>query len=169
MSLKADKDWYYYRFVGTSDASFGTSSSRLHRMRRGAYSKFFAPSAILELEQPVLKRIEYLCTRLEEHQKSQRPVMLGSAFRCLTTDVISQYVLPQGFNLLDNSDFGEDYNQNNRNISALAVWHRHFPFIIPLAMAAPRWIVKRIATPGGLQMFDYQTVRDDSPSTKTLR
>ena len=158
ISMKLDKDWYYYRFVGTSDASFGTASYSQHRQRRKAFNRFFSQPAILNLEKQVRKNVLQLCTRLEEYRQTNKPVVLGSAFRSLATDVVSQYALPEGFNLLSERDFGKDYHNVNRKLSGVAAYNRHFPFIMPTVMMLPTWLVKLTATPGMVQMLDFQSV-----------
>lgn len=158
-SMKLNKDWYYYRFVGTSDATFGTSSYGQHRQRRKAFNRFFSLSAILDHEKQVRKCVLQLCARLEEHQQTSRPVFLGSVFRSLATDVVSQYALPEGFNLLSERDFGKYYHNVNRKLSSVAAYNRHFSFIIPTLMLLPTWLVKLTATPGMVQMLNFQSVR----------
>ncbi|KAK5081460.1 hypothetical protein LTR70_010535 [Exophiala xenobiotica] len=156
-SIKLNKDWYYYRFVGTSDASFGTSSYSQHRQRRKALNRFFSLSAILDHEKQVRKCVLQLCARLEEHRQTNRPVVLGSVFRSLATDVISQYALPEGFNLLSERDLGKEYHNVNRKLSGVAAYNRHLPFIIPTLMVLPTWLVKLTATPGMVQMLNFQS------------
>lgn len=157
--MKLNKDWYYYRFVGTSDASFGTSSYSQHRQRRKAFNRFFSLSAILDHEKQVRKCVLQLCARLDEHRQTNRPVVLGSVFRSLATDVISQYALPEGFNFLSERDLGKDYHNVNRKLSGVAAYNRHLPFIIPTLMVLPTWLVKLTATPGMVQMLNFQSVR----------
>ena len=157
-SMKLNKDWYYYRFADTSDAAFGTSSYSQHRQRRKAFNRFFSLSAILDLEKQVRESVLQLCARLEEHRQTNRPVILGSAFRSLATDVVSQYVLSEGFNLLRARDFGKDYHNVNRTLSGVAAFNRHFSFIIPTVMMLPTWLVKLTATPGMVQMLNFQSV-----------
>jgi len=156
--MRLNKDHYYYRFVGTLDASFGTSSYSQHRQRRKAFNRFFSLSAILDHEKQVRKCVLQLCARLEEHRQTNKPILLGSLFRALATDVVSQYVLPEGFDLLNERDFGKDYNNVNRKLSGVAAYNRHFPFVIPTVMMLPTWLVKLTATPGMLRMLDFQSV-----------
>ena len=102
-------------------------------------------------------------------------MILGTCFRALATDVISQYALPQGFDLINSKDFGEDYNNVNRKFSGLTSYNRHFPFILPTVMATPTWLLRMTASPGMLQMLDFQgvsalsfplsTIADDYSST----
>ena len=155
-SLKLNKDGYYYRFTASESAGFGTASYTLHRQRRKAYNRFFSPSAILDLQPLVSKCTLKLCSRCEEYVKTGKPVILASALRSLATDVISQYVLPQGFDLLSSRDFGEDFNNVNRRLSGVAAYNRHFPFILPMMMKMPISLLKLTASPGMLQMLEFQ-------------
>ena len=161
-SRKLDKDQYYYRFTASSDAGFGTASFSQHRQRRKAYNRFFAPSAIEDLNAQVRKCLTKLCSRLEEHQRTGTPVALASALRSLSTDVISQYVLPQGFDLLSSRDFGEDYNNVNRKLSGVCAYNRHFPFILPMMLKTPMWLLQKTSSPGMLEMLEFQAVRAHS-------
>jgi hypothetical protein len=154
-----NKDPYFYGFLGTSASVFGTVSSAVHRHRRKAFSKFFSPGAIANLEELVRAKVLKLCDRLEENKGLKRPIIIGNAFRALTTDVISTYSFPQGMNLLGEKDFGEDYNDVNRNFSMISAYNRHFTFIMPLVMAIPQWFLRLVATPGMNQMLDFQAVR----------
>ena len=156
---KLDKDHYYYRFTASSDAGFGTASFTKHRQRRKAYNRFFAPSAIEDLNAKVRKCVHKLCSRLEEHQNTGRPVALAAALRSMSTDMISQYVLPQGFDLLSSRDFGEDYNNVNRQLSGVCAYNRHFPFILPMMMKIPMWVLERTSSPAMLEMLRFQAVR----------
>ena len=96
--------------VGSQDAGFGTASADLHRARRKAISRFFSQSAISSLEESVDKCVKRLCERVKDHRDACIPVNVSNAFRCLASDVITQYRLPQGLHLLDSEDFAESYN-----------------------------------------------------------
>ena len=156
--MKLNKDPYYYRFTSAVTSAFATESHNLHRQRRKGFDRFFTSSAICDLESLVRKSVLKLCARLEEHQGTGKPVILSSALRSLATDVISQYVLPQGMDLLGSRDFGEDYSNVNRKFSGLTSYHRHFPFIIPMVMAIPESLLKLTASPGMIQMLEFQGV-----------
>lgn len=159
VSSRLDKDAWYYAFVASQDAGFGTSNADLHRARRKAMSRFFSSSAIASLESSSREKVLKLCQRLQDIRKSGKLVNLSNAFRCLAADSVTNYCMPKGFNLLDSIDFADDYNRQARTISYIAVWHRHIPIIIPIFMRMPRWFVKMTSTEGGLLSFDFQTVR----------
>lgn len=146
------------RFIGYSDAAFGTSNAKQHAARRKAMSRFFSQSAILSLEDSVNQCVQRLCERVKEHQHAKVPVNLSNAYRCLAGDIVSQYSLPEGLHNLDSVDFAVEYDRRARSISYIAVWHRFLGFIIPLFLRAPRWLVAKISTKGALQAFDFQAV-----------
>lgn len=146
-------------FIGNSEAGFGTANADQHRARRKAMSKFFSQSAISSLEGSVNQCVQRLCERVSEHRDANILVNLSNAFRCLASDVVSQYCLPQGLHNLDSEDFADSYNRRARTISHMAVWNRHLGFVIPLFLKTPRWILMKMATKGGVQALDYQAVR----------
>jgi hypothetical protein len=156
------KEWRLHvaciRFIGNSDAAFGTSNAKQHAARRKAMSRFFSQSAILSLEDSVNRCVQRLCERVKEHQDAKTPVNLSNAYRCLAGDIVSQYSLPEGLHNLDLIDFANEYNRRARSLSYIAVWHRFLGFIIPLFLQAPRWMVVKISSKGALQAFDFQAV-----------
>lgn len=156
-SRKLDKDAYFYRFTASADAAFGTASFSVHRQRRKAFNRFFSTAALEKQEVNIRKCVLKLCARLEESRGTGKPVLFGTAFRALATDISSQYALPQGFNLLGEKDFGEDFTNLNRKLSSLTVYNRHFPFILPTIMASPEWLQRMTASPGMLSMLDFQS------------
>ncbi|OAL28004.1 hypothetical protein AYO20_09626 [Fonsecaea nubica] len=157
VTSRLDKDPWYYAFIGSKDAGFGTSNVDLHRARRKAMSRFFASSAISNLESSSREKVSKLCQRLRNMRDEGKPVNLSNAFRCLAADSVTNYCMPKAFNLLDSIDFADDYNRQARVISHIAAWHRHIPIIIPIFMRMPRWLVAATSTEGGVMAFDFQT------------
>lgn len=156
-SRKLDKDGYFYRFTASQDAAFGTPSFSVHRQRRKAFNRFFSTAAVSNREANIRKCVLQLCSRLEENRNSGKPIYFAAAFRALATDVSSQYALPQGFNLVKEKDFGDDFTNLNRQLSSLTVYHRHFPFILTTLMSIPEWMQRLTASPGMLAMLDFQS------------
>src|ERR1700722_1948744 len=146
------------RFIGNPDAAFGTTNVKQHAARRKAMSRFFSQSAILGLEDSVNQCVRRLCERVKGHQDAKIPVNLSNAYRCLASDIVSQYSLPEGLHNLDSIDFADEYSRQSRSISYIAVWHRFLGFIIPIFRRAPRWVVAKISTKSALQAFDWQAV-----------
>ncbi|KAJ9635667.1 hypothetical protein H2204_005627 [Knufia peltigerae] len=156
VTSRLDKDSWYYAFVASQDAGFGTANVDLHKARRKAMSRFFASSAISHLESSSREKVAKLCKRLNEMRQEGKPVNMSNAYRCLAADSVTDYCLPKGFDLLDSIDFADDYNKQARTISYIAVWHRHIPIIIPLFMRLPKWFLEATSTEGGKMAFEFQ-------------
>jgi hypothetical protein len=86
---RLDKDSWYYAFIGSQDAGFGTANAELHRARRKAMSRFFAASAISKLESSSVQMVSKLCARLAALRAEGKPVNLSNAFRCLAADSVT--------------------------------------------------------------------------------
>ena len=89
MTSRLDKDAWYYAFIASKDAGFGTANVDLHRARRKAMGRFFAASAISKLESSSIEKVSKLCQRLKDLRKEGRPVNLSNAFRCLAADSVT--------------------------------------------------------------------------------
>ena len=61
--------------------------------------------------QPLLIQavVDKLCVRLAEHQAAGKVIAMTHAYACVTTDVISEYSFPQGYDLLDKPDFDSEH------------------------------------------------------------
>jgi hypothetical protein len=89
VTSRLDKDGWYYAFVGSKDAGFGTANVDLHRARRKAMSRFFATSVISNLESSSREKVSKLCQRLRSMREEGKPVNLSNAFRCLAADSVT--------------------------------------------------------------------------------
>ena len=157
-SLKLDKCGWYYNFAASPTAGFSTASCELHRIRRGALAQYFSMSNVARLEPLIQSCVTRLCSRLEEHRKEGTVVDLSSAYRCLASDVIMEYALPHSRRLLDSSDFAASYHRVVRSLGRTGLWNRHFPFIIPLFRAIPRYIIAKLDPGPALSLADFQIV-----------
>lgn len=81
-----------------SVTGFSTVSHEVHKMRRGALSKFFSRQQMLKLEGEV---DEFAQTTVNKMLRSagKQPFDVKEAFNCFTADVMSQYAFgePMGF------------------------------------------------------------------------
>ena len=107
MNSKLNKDKFYYRFVATSSAGFGTPSHDVHRLRRKAMSNWFSLQAVRGLEPNVQGCVVKLVNQLSKRSVAGKPVNLSHAYRSLATDVVSAYAMPRATNFLDEE--GEHY------------------------------------------------------------
>lgn len=156
---RLDKDAWYYRAFGSNGAAVGTASADLHRARRGAMAKFFSAANVAKLEPKVLARVQKLCDRIEEHRKEGKVIDISNAYRCLATDVISDYAAPHTRDFLGTPDFSASFNRVLRDFSELMLWHRHFPIVFPVMTSIPRSVIAKMDPTGAnVAVIDNQAV-----------
>lgn len=110
---RLDKDARFYRMPRLPQSTFQTTSPELHRVRWKPISKFFSSAAMSRPEAIVNRNPDTLVAQLDQYKLCARPINMSDALRCLTTDTISEYVLPSGPNLLDRGDFAAVFNQRS--------------------------------------------------------
>lgn len=162
---KLDKYAWYYNFVAAPEAGVGTTSHDLHRTRRAAMAKYFSTANVTRLEPLIQTYVSKLMFRLEEHQREAKTVDLSNAYRCLATDVITEYALPRSRLMLDSPDFAAGYNRVLRDFTNIAMWHRHIPIIFPIFNAIPRWVIANMDPGPALAVIDNQKVHIFTLST----
>lgn len=153
-----DKDHWFYKFSGSSDAAFGTSDYDLHRVRRGAQRSYFTQSSIARFLPKLDSIIDKLCTRLQEFKVTGQPVNLANAYRSLATDAVTEFAFHKSYNLLDPPDFAAAFHRNIRNFPELGIWHRHFGIILGALEATPAWLVRSLS-PTAMDVQDFFNVR----------
>lgn len=154
VSSKVNKYHWYYKFVGSSDAAFGTADHDLHRIRRKAQQNYFTLDAVAQFD-PVLEGItSKLVKRLNEFRESGEVANLSNAFRSLATDVVTEFSFHKSHNLLDQPDFAADFQKTIREFPEIGLWHRHFGLILDILDLMPRWLTKLI-NPAGIDVVDF--------------
>jgi cytochrome P450 len=157
ISSRVNKYHWYYKFVGSSDAAFGTSDYELHRVRCKAQQAYFTQDAVARFE-PVIGTITLkLCKRLEEFEGTGQPVNLSNAFRSLATDVVTEFSFQKSHNLLDEPDFAAAFQKTFRDFPEIGLWHRHFGLVLDVMDMMPRWLVK-IMNPTSIGVLDFLNV-----------
>ncbi|KAH9216249.1 cytochrome P450 [Leptodontidium sp. 2 PMI_412] len=154
ISSRVDKYHWYYKFVGSSDAAFGTADHDLHRVRRKAQQGYFTQEAVANFDGHLKSICNKLRSRLEEFKGTGQPVNLSNAFRSLATDVVTEYCFHKSYNLLDEPDFAASFQRAIRDFPAIGVWHRHFGLILDIFAAMPRWLVA-VVDPAGVPVLDF--------------
>jgi cytochrome P450 len=105
VSSRVNKDHWYYAFVGSSEAAFGTADHDQHRVRRKAQQAYFSQDAVARFDTEQEKITSKLCSRLEEFKGTGQPVNLSDAFGCVATDAVTGYCFHKSYNVLDSPDF----------------------------------------------------------------
>ncbi|KAF2011419.1 putative cytochrome P450 [Aaosphaeria arxii CBS 175.79] len=138
---RVEKDPFYYGGFGTPNSSVTTVPVPLHKIRRGAVAPFFSRANVSKLEPRTLAHVKQLCERVRQHQIDGKVVDISNAFRCLATDVVTDYAAPTTRNYLAHEDFAAKENGTLRGTSVLIHWNRHIRFTFPLVRVIPRWFV----------------------------
>jgi cytochrome P450 len=156
VSSRVNKYHWYYKFVGSSDAAFGTADHDIHRIRRKAQQTYFTVDSVARFD-PELDRItSKLVSRLLEFKRIDQPANLSNAFRSLATDVVTDYAFHKSYNLLDSPDFAAAFQRTVRDFPEIGLWHRHFGLILHILDLMPRWLTKLI-NPAGIDVLDFFT------------
>lgn len=82
-------------------------------------------------------------------QGTQQPVNLGLAFKCLATDVVSDYALGESYNLIETPDFSVKWFEVQRDTGELVLFAKHFPWLVPLLRHLPSTLIALLATEMG--------------------
>ena len=68
--------------------------------------------------------------------------MATHAFACLTTDVISEYTFPSGYNLLDKPEFDHDHYEAWMALSKMSHLFKRFGWLYPMLDKMPLWLIR---------------------------
>ncbi|KAK8100423.1 hypothetical protein PG999_010797 [Apiospora kogelbergensis] len=118
--------------------AFGSRLHETHRLRRGALNRFFSKAQMLKLEPKVQQLVQQLCDKLLAW--TGKPIDMGEAFNCLTSDTISAYAFgePRGF--LDQHGWDKNYKGALEGFtSSIYIW-RFFPQFGKLVVLAPYFL-----------------------------
>lgn len=133
-TLRLDKDpWLSNEHPST----MGTSAHELHRLRRSVLNPFFSTQKIVDIQDLVKAKILKLCDILRARRKSGLPINMARAYRAMTMDIITEYVMTGSFDYLDREDFGGRWYTMIRNGSASQVLMNQFRWIMPIMTALP--------------------------------
>lgn len=135
-----------------------TTSSNLHRARRGAISGYFSASQVRKYEPMVLAHVSKLIARLRKCSANDEVVDLANAYRCLTLDVVTSFSVPEPRKMLELEDFGKGFNGLMRDFSKIITLQRHMKVVIPLLELIPDWIATAMDPSGSFkQLTDWRT------------
>lgn len=159
-SNRFDKPAYFYRMLGNRLSMFGTLPHALHRQRRAALNPFFSTAAISRVHPSIQAATERLCTRMEQCTEKGEVVPLFYAYRCLTVDVISEYLFGSPLGLLERADWGRDFYASWRNLWEMSPLIRQLPYLMDFMMSLPRALTA-VLTPKALEVVDLFATVDD--------
>lgn len=134
----------YYFFTKQFDlplSAFGTEDHNVHRLRRGALNPFFSKGSISRLEPVIQAQVQKLCHRIIEFAIDDKPIPISLGFSCLTTDIITEYVMTQSFHYLDAPDWLPQWTKTLQSTAEVGMMAKQLPGIVPLLKSLPEsWI-----------------------------
>ncbi|KAF7509483.1 hypothetical protein GJ744_008046 [Endocarpon pusillum] len=144
-TLQLNKYAPHQNQFGMPQSTFNTVDAELHKLRRGVVAPFFSRRSILALETMLQEKVERVCIRLTEAQRSGQPIDLRLLFSCMTTDIITEYAFPNCFDLLSTPDLSpawrNTFSQGLRNFH----WFKHYPFLWRVLRSIPDKLLLRLS------------------------
>ncbi|KAL2793511.1 cytochrome P450 [Aspergillus keveii] len=144
------------------DEIYAPSSRR--REKDPAYVTLTTRS-VVELTPMIQERVHKLIQRLEEFYTAQEAqaqdkqgeavLKVDDAFTALTADIITYYSYGKLWGFLEDENFRSDIKQASSELSAMVHWNRFFPFLAPLMMMIPVWLIG-LVSPGKGRLIEFQ-------------
>ena len=158
-TVKRDRYKPHRDRFGMRESALNTTEHDLHKLRRGAMSKMFSKRYILALEPIIREKVENCSARLEEFKNAKAVLDLRLLFTCLTTDIITEYVLARSYDLLSTPDLSPKWRDTFAGGLRASRWFKHFPFI---------WIFVRGVPPAVITFFapDFKIALDFEQDNK---
>lgn len=155
MSNRFDKYDYFYAMLGIADATFPTIRADVHRLRRQSLTPFFSVKAVQNFHGPLQSLSDRLVERMKACEVSGQPVPLFFAYRCLTADMISDFIFGRQLGLIDREDWGKAFYNSWRSLWDLSPLIRQLPWLMKVVLGLPRWITAAVS-PEALEVIDMQ-------------
>lgn len=157
---KSDKWFWSMRMFGQYDhSSFDTLDHDIHRIRREPWNPFFSKAAVARLQPLLIQNcVDKLCDRLAEHRAAGKMVVMVHAYACLAADVISGYSFPEGYGLLDGSEFRSEQYEAWVATSKMSHVLKQFGWLFPVLDAMPLWLLKWISPESYLVVREHEAL-----------
>ena len=154
-----DKYDWFYSMLGNPEATFSTIRADVHKYRRGGLAPFFSAQSIARFNPRVQAYTDRLVKRMQDCAARGESIPLFFAYRCLTVDIISEYLFGSNLGLLDRADWGRDFYSAWRSLWEMSPLIRQLPFILKVFNAMPRWMLA-LTQPKALEVIDMQLLCD---------
>ncbi|KIK58362.1 hypothetical protein GYMLUDRAFT_171086 [Collybiopsis luxurians FD-317 M1] len=150
-TLVKEPRFYRRTLIHALESSLAFTDPQKARDRRSLLAPSFSRQAVMKLEYTVQKKVDQLVALLEKYYCSpESSVVLSIAYRCLTTDVITEYCFANSANTLSDPNFAHPVTQETRNFVKRVWIQAYFPFVVPLVARIPQkfilWLFPRFKT-----------------------
>ncbi|KAI9720219.1 MAG: hypothetical protein M1812_003037 [Candelaria pacifica] len=157
---KWDKDDRAARqFFGMGSIA-STAAHDVHKGRRGILNTYFSRNNIDGLQPSIKWHLEKMCRRMREYKEEGKAVPLNLAFASLAADIVTNYLMPQPYYLLDTPDFSPSYYYMMRAASQYSQTAKNFAWAYPLLERVPRWLGRFASPIGTLNLEDQDFVQN---------
>ncbi|KAF5381433.1 hypothetical protein D9757_009045 [Collybiopsis confluens] len=138
-SLTKDPGMYPHGMAAIlSESAWATTDLQKAKYRRSLVTPLFSRRAILELEYTIQQKIDKLLGVFEKHYSSPGSIVdIASAFRSLTTDIITSYCFAECPDTLDHPDFSHPLVQNVEKLFRTFWIQQTVPWIVSLINNVP--------------------------------
>jgi cytochrome P450 len=159
-SRRREKDPAYVTLTTVSKSMISTINHDHHRFRRNILNTFFSKRSVVELTPMIQERVHKLIQRLEgfhtaQDKQGQAVLKVDDAFTALTADIITYYSYGKLWGFLEDENFRSDIKQASSELSAMVHWNRFCPFLAPLMMMIPVWLIG-LVSPGKGRLIEFQ-------------
>lgn len=97
----------------------------------------FSKRAVNEVEGMIHKKVDLLCSRIQEQLANSGTAELRRNYLAFTTDTLSSYAFEESLGLLENQKNATDWHSTIRAIALLTPLARQFTWMIPIALKLP--------------------------------
>jgi cytochrome P450 len=160
MSNRLDKSAWYYGMLGNPTATFPSIRSDAHKLRRNAIGPFFSTQAVMKFRPQVQALADRLVVRMKACAERDEPIPIFFAYRCLTVDIIAEYVFGKQLGLLDREDWGRSFYSAWRGLWEMSPLIRQLPWMMNAFRATPRWLLA-LTQPKALEVLDMEDTTDE--------
>ena len=153
--MKKNKYAPHEKEFGMPDALHSTTNADTHKIRRKPLASFFSKKEIASREAVIEKKVDLLCSHLDQIKGTGRVMELRLLYFCLASDILSEYALPLGINFLGQSSLVSAWR--DVLIGGLRKFHyfKHFLFLWVIIKAIPHSVLLR-ASPDLKIRFDWE-------------
>ena len=100
-----DKNWEFYDRPSLQGSVVSIPGTAAANKRRDGYNHHFSKLAVRRADELIQAKIYQMMDRFRDTAKENRSVDLTRGYRCLTADVITEYIYQEDFGGLGSKDF----------------------------------------------------------------
>ncbi|TEB08824.1 cytochrome P450 [Coprinellus micaceus] len=162
------KDPAFYAAFLADEASFGCTDIKKAKTRRDLLGPFFSRKSVLKLESVIQEAVGRFIVSLSQRIDAPQPVNIHRAFLSITLEVITTYCFAQRYNAIEYPDYGYPFVKAVQGASYGGCLLQHFPFLTPLVMGLPTWLLKMIHEESAA-LPEFRDRLDAEPSAKSMK